>query len=96
MATETVRTHLVLPKELLAEVDLLVGKGKRSAFLVEAATEKVRRERLGRALEMSAGILNPGDYPEWRTPEDVSAWVRNLRVEADEATERKISRRHDG
>ena len=93
MASATVRTHVVFPKELVEEVDQLVGPRKRSEFVVEAVEEKLAHERLGRALESTAGFLDPGAYPEWETPEKTSAWVRALRLEADEGTERKIARR---
>lgn len=92
MASETVRAHVVLPKELLEAVDDLVGRRKRSAFFVEAVEEKLNRERLGRALKETAGFLRREDYPEWETPEKVSAWVRELRRADQEATDRKLGR----
>lgn len=93
LAANTVRTHVVFPKDLVEEVDRLVGQRKRSEFVTEAVEEKVARERLGRALEASAGILAGESYPEWETPEKVSAWVRKLRSVDYEATERKLGRR---
>lgn len=45
----------------------------------EAIKEKLARERLQQALDTSAGVLDPGTYPEWDTPEKVSAWVRTSR-----------------
>ena len=95
MAGETIRTHVVFPKELFEAVDQLVGRRKRSAFLTEAVTEKVERERLGRALARTAGFLAPDAHPEWETPESVSAWVRELRTVDCEATERKVARRRE-
>jgi metal-responsive CopG/Arc/MetJ family transcriptional regulator len=79
MADETIRTHVVFPKELVAAVDRLVGPRKRSAFLVQAVEEKISRERLGRALATTAGFLAEETHPEWETPEQVSAWVHELR-----------------
>jgi metal-responsive CopG/Arc/MetJ family transcriptional regulator len=93
MAGETVRTHVVFPKELVGEVDRLVGRRKRSAFLTEAVMEKVRRERLGRALAATAGFLALEAHPEWATPEAVSSWVRQQRMVDDEATARKLEGR---
>jgi metal-responsive CopG/Arc/MetJ family transcriptional regulator len=92
MAETMVRTHVVLPKELLEAVDELVGPRKRSAFIAEAVEALVARERLGKALEEATGFLAAEDYPEWETPEKISAWVRELRREADESTERKLRR----
>ena len=79
MADETIQTHVVFPKELVEAVDRLAGQRKRSAFLVQAVAEKVGRERLGRALATSAGFLAGETPPQWETPEQVSAWVHELR-----------------
>jgi metal-responsive CopG/Arc/MetJ family transcriptional regulator len=90
MADETIRTHVVFPKELVEAVDRLVGPRKRSAFLVRAVEEKIDRERLERALATTAGFLAQGTHPEWETPEQVSAWVRELRSLDSDASERKL------
>lgn len=79
MARETVRTHVVLPKELVDAIDRLVGHRRRSSFLAEAVEEKLDRERLGKALTATSGFLAAEFHPEWETPEIVSAWVRELR-----------------
>ncbi len=42
------RTHVILPDDLVEGVDKLVGKRKRSRFVEEAVLEKLKRERLGR------------------------------------------------
>ena len=93
MARETVRTHVVFPKELVKTVDQLVGRRKRSAFLTEAVAEKVERERLGRALAATAGFLAEDAHPEWSTPEDTSAWVRELRSADTDVAKRKLAQR---
>jgi metal-responsive CopG/Arc/MetJ family transcriptional regulator len=92
MAGKTIRTHVILPEELVEAVDELVGHRKRSAYIAEAIEAKVAHDRLGKALKEAAGALANADYPEWETPEKTSAWVRELRREADEATERKLIR----
>ena len=84
------RAHIVLPKELLNEVDKLTGKRKRSQFVEEAIKEKLARERLKHALAVSAGVLNPADYPDWGTPDKVSAWVHASRRAGDEALRDKL------
>jgi metal-responsive CopG/Arc/MetJ family transcriptional regulator len=91
MGKEDFRTHIVLPREVVEDVDRLVGHRKRSHFMAEAVKEKLRREKLNAALEATAGILKDVDIPEWATPEKTSAWVRDLRREADAATERKLT-----
>ncbi len=89
------RTHVILPDEMVESIDELVGKRKRSRFVEEAVSEKLRRERLGRALENTAGILRDEDYPEWSTSEKASEWVRKSR-ELDEQRTRRIWERAEG
>lgn len=78
------RAHLVVPEDLLAEVDKLVGPRRRSEFFVDAAREKVQRERLRVLAHDLAGSLAEAKIPGWETPEAASAWVRALRRESDE------------
>ena len=92
---ETIRTHVVLPKDLVEAVDRMVGQRRRSQCVEEAVKEKVFRERQVQALEQYAGILDPAKYPEWDSPDKISAWVRGLREEADAATARKLTRQRD-
>jgi predicted transcriptional regulator len=93
MVAETVRTHVVLPKKLVSELDKLVGARRRSRFVEEAIAEKLARERQARAFEDTSGVLKGKDYPEWETPEKVSDWVRRMRAVDNAATERKLRRR---
>ncbi len=74
------RAHVVLPGELVDEIDRLVGRRRRSEFIAEALEEVVRRQRLLAAFEAVAGSIKEGDVPEWDTPESAYAWVRSLRT----------------
>lgn len=85
------RTHMVLPEELVKQVDAMVGKGKRSRFVAEAVREKLRREALLAALQETAGTLTKESHPEWATPEKVASWVRASR-KRDEERSRKVRR----
>ena len=78
-----VRAHVVLPEDLLKEVDQVAGKRGRSRFVEAAIREKLSREAVAAALREAAGSLDLAHYPEWQTPEEVSAWVRASR-RADE------------
>jgi len=74
------RAHVLLPDDLVKEIDALVGPRGRSAFLVETARSEVRRQKLLKVLE--------NDKPVWkddnRTDSTESAeWVRNLRHESE-------------
>jgi predicted transcriptional regulator len=84
------RTHIVVPEELIEQIDRVAGKRKRSRFVEEAIREKLAREALSEALTRSAGVLSRGDYPEWGTPEKVSEWVKAGRKEDSTRLRRKL------
>lgn len=74
------RTNLTLPVELLLEVDKIAGPRGRSRYVADAVAQRVKRDRLMRALDASFGSLVPkGGRP--MTREEVSAWVEELRSE---------------
>jgi hypothetical protein len=74
-----VRTNLLLPKELVAEVDHFAGDRGRSRYVAEALRAQVRRDRLREVVEETAGAWKGN--PLWKTSEDVVDWVRALRAE---------------
>jgi hypothetical protein len=74
------RAHVLLPEDLVREIDAIVGPRGRSAFLVETARNEIRRQRLLKVLE--------SDEPAWKTENhadstDSATWVRNLRSEGE-------------
>ena len=73
------RTHIILSDDLVEEIDNLVGKRKRSRFVEEAITEKLRRGAMLNALKETAGILLAEEHPEWDTSEKVAKWVNESR-----------------
>jgi metal-responsive CopG/Arc/MetJ family transcriptional regulator len=74
------RTNLTLPEELLRQVDEIAGPRGRSRYVADAVAQRVKRDRLLRALDESFGALVPrGGRP--MTREEVSAWVEELRSE---------------
>jgi hypothetical protein len=77
----TVRTNLLLPRELVEEVDRYAGPRGRSRYVAEALVDRLRRDRLKEVVEATAGSLDPDAYPHWRTADDVVEWVRRLRAE---------------
>lgn len=87
----TVRTNLLLPKELVNEVDHFAGPRGRSRYVAEALADKLRRDRLREVVTATAGSLDAADYPHWRTSEDVVAWVRKLRTEETDAGETEVA-----
>ena len=79
MTVRRTRTHVVLPTELLAEIDAIVRPRERSKFLAEAAAEKLRRMRLVHLVDRVAGSLKDHVIPEWETAESAAAWVHDSR-----------------
>jgi hypothetical protein len=76
-----VRTNLLLPADLVRELDEVAGPRNRSRFVADAVAYKLRREKLRRTFDRSFGVLPREDYPHWSTPEKVVEWVRELRAE---------------
>jgi Arc/MetJ-type ribon-helix-helix transcriptional regulator len=79
--TKRRRVYVVLPEELLREIDARVGKRKRSEFIQEAVEEKLNRLRRVEAFERVVGSIADGEVPEWDTPESAAEWLRALREE---------------
>jgi hypothetical protein len=75
----TQRTHVILPQDLLAEIDALVGPRGRSAFLVETARSELKRRHLLAFLNQSEPVWRDEDHPELAGGSE--AWVRSLRSE---------------
>jgi metal-responsive CopG/Arc/MetJ family transcriptional regulator len=73
------RTNLTLPQDLLREVDDLAGPRGRSRYVAEAVAQRVRRDRLGKAIRETAGMLV--GTPHQMNRAEVAAWVDELRSE---------------
>ena len=84
------RTHIVIPQQLVVEIDTLVGKRGRSAFLTQAAEKELMRLRQIKALETAAGSWRDQDHPELKG--GAAKWVKELRQEYDRRFE-KVTRR---
>lgn len=73
------RTNLTLPRELMAEVDEIAGPRGRSRYVAEAVAQRVKRDKLGKAIRETAGIMVGS--PGWMSPDEVVRWVDFLRSE---------------
>lgn len=67
--------NIRMPEELLDQLDRFVAEGERSAFIVRAIEEQLRKERLLAAVQGMAGFISEEEAPYWSTPEQVSDWV---------------------
>jgi predicted transcriptional regulator len=74
-----VRTNLLLPRELVEELDREAGPRGRSRYVADAITERLRRDRLRRAVAETAGAWR--DHPRFPTSDAVIEWVRDRRAE---------------
>ena len=71
------RAHVILPVDVVADIDKLVGKRGRSAFLTEAAERALKLSRQRLALRECAGAWKTENHPE--LAKGAAAWVRQLR-----------------
>jgi hypothetical protein len=83
------RRYVVLPGDLVAAIDHLVGKRGRSSFLKQAAWEEVKRQQLLRLLENPEPIWKVEDHPELQDGAEV--WVERMRAEDE-----RLDRRRNG
>lgn len=77
----TQRAHILIPADLLREIDAIVGPRGRTAFLLETAREEVRRRKLLRFLEGDDPAWLEKNHPELK--QGSAAWVRKLRSESE-------------
>jgi predicted transcriptional regulator len=80
--TSLARTNVTLPAELLDEVDRFAGPRGRSRYVAEAVAQRVRRDALGAAIAETAGAM--AGRPGSMSPDEVIAWVEDLRSEETE------------
>ncbi len=71
------RTRIVISRQLVAEIDALVGKKGRGTFLTQVAEKELMRLRQTKALEAAAGSWKDKDHPELK--QGAAKWVKRLR-----------------
>ena len=69
---------MVLPVEVVASIDKLVGKRGRSAFLTELAQREIKLRRQREVLRETAGAWKDENHPE--LAQEAAAWVRQIRA----------------
>ena len=86
-----VRTHVLLPEDLVREIDALVGPRGRSAFIVETARDAVRRKRLLQFLNSKEPAWKDENHPELAG--GGAAHVEEIRSERDGRFEDALNQR---
>jgi hypothetical protein len=86
------RAHIILPVDVLADIERLVGKRGRSAFLTEIARDEIQRRQQRNALLAAKGAWKDEDHPELK--DGAAAWVHQMRSES-ETPFQKIERDRD-
>ena len=86
----TTRTHVILPAEVLREIDALVGQRGRSAFLAEVAQQEVRRRKLLALLDRQDPAWKPKDHPELKR--GAATWVSKMRRSEQKLRDRSAKR----
>ncbi len=87
MATQ--RTHIVLPAELIKEIDALVGPRGRSAFIAETVRAELRKRRLLAFFSREEPAWKDEDHPELAN--GTEAWLHELRRPSRENMEKILS-----
>jgi len=75
----TKRAHVVLPEELIHEIDKIVGARGRSAFLADVARREIKRRRLLELFRREQPIWKEADHPELKN--GAATWVRKMRTQ---------------
>lgn len=75
------RAHILLPEDLVDEIDRVAGSRGRSAFLADLARREIKRRRLLAIFEQAEPIWKDEDHPELAAGAD--EWVRQLRRESE-------------
>lgn len=83
------RAHVVLPDQLVRDIDTLVGSRQRSSFLTQAAEHELIRLRQLKALDELAPWKDK-EHPELK--QGAAKWVRKLRRETEQRFEKLTAR----
>jgi len=73
------KAHLVLPRDILEEVDQIAGKRKRSLFIAEATREKLQKERFLKTLDETQGAWSDKNHPDLKTTRDMEQFISDKR-----------------
>jgi hypothetical protein len=87
------RAHVILPVDVVADIDKIVGKRGRSAFLTELAKREIKIRHQREVLGEIAGAWKSEDHPE--LAQGAAAWIRQIRA-LDNRRFEELERRREG
>ena len=71
------RTHVIVPEELIKEIDRLSGRRKRSQFITEAIKREIQRLNYITAVRDTSGTWESNNHPE--LVKSSESWIKSLR-----------------
>jgi len=83
----------MLPAGLVAEIDRVAGSRRRSAFLAEAAREKLGILRFNRAAARAFGAWTDATHPDLMTDANLARYRQRLRGDTDRRLRTRIRHR---
>lgn len=89
---KAIRTNVILPVDLVREIDRVAGARRRSRFLAEAAQEKLARGRFDRAAARAFGAWTDENHPNLRTDADMRKYLKRARASTGARIRRRLSR----
>ncbi len=95
---DEVRTNVMLPADLVQEVDRAVGRRQRGRFLADAARERLARPRFEDAAPQAFGSWSDEDHPDLVTDDDMAAYLSRLRASTSGRVAGRVDRgqKHPG
>jgi hypothetical protein len=76
------RTHVVIPEDLIADIDALIGKRKRSRFITQVAEKEIKRLKFLRTIDETSGAWSGEDHPELE--KGSYNWIKKQRISDEE------------
>lgn len=86
----TRRTRIVIPEQLVARIDIIVGKRGRSKFLAQAAEKELMRLRQLKAIEAAAGSWKDKDHAELK--HGAAKWEDKMRRQDEKRFQKVMAR----
>lgn len=76
----SIKVNVVFPENLLNQLDRVANQKKRSAFIVKATQEHLRRALLEKSLKLTSGAWSSQKHPELKSGS--VRWLRKFRKES--------------